>query len=608
VDRREIDLANLKAVKTIGLAAGPPCPRGRAGVPCLAESAPMAAPTTSPDRIAGEAPRPPVILTVDDEPAVLRAAARDLRRRFGRDFRVLRAESGPEALEVLDEIARRGDPVALIVADQRMPRMTGVEFLGAARSRFPDARKVLLTAYADTDAAIAAINELSLDFYLLKPWDPPEEKLYPIVAELLEDWSAEAVLAQPTVRLIGHRWSPDSHAAKDFLTRNQIPYRWVDVERDEESRRLLEAAGLSDPALPVLLTEDGVVLERPSNLELAGRFGLSTAASLPFYDLVIVGGGPAGLGAAVYGASEGLRTIMVEREAPGGQAGQSSRIENYLGFPAGLSGSELARRASAQARRFGAEILAVQEVAGVETRGPARVLRLTDGSELASHTVLVATGVEYRRLEAPGADELSGRGVYYGAAMTEGASCADQPVAIVGGANSAGQAAVYFSRHARGVVMLIRGASIEQGMSQYLVDQIARTANIEVRTRAEVARAEGAESLEAIVVRDRDSGDEERLPVAGMFIFIGAAPRTEWLDGVVARDERGFIFSGPDLLVDGRPPRGWPLERQPFMLETSAPGIFVAGDVRHRSVKRVASAVGEGAMAVQEIHGYLADR
>jgi thioredoxin reductase (NADPH) len=549
------------------------------------------------------APRP-VILVVDDEPSVLRAVQRDLRRRFGEEYRVLRAESGAEGLELLDELARRGEPVALLVADQRMPQMDGVQFLTDARTRVPDARKVLLTAYADTEAAIRAINDVSLDYYLLKPWDPPEEKLYPVVSDLLEDWQAEASATFGGVRVIGHRFSRESHTAKDFLARNQVPYRWVDIEQDEEAGRLLTAAGLDDSALPVVLLPDGQALVGPTPLAMAERLGLSTEAQLPFYDLVIVGGGPAGLGAAVYGASEGLSTVMIEREAPGGQAGQSSRIENYLGFPSGLSGSELARRATTQARRFGAEILAVQDVTAIRTEGRTHVLTLSDGKEVSAHTVLIATGVAYRILQAPGVEELTGVGVYYGAAMTEALSCSAQDVVIVGGANSAGQAAVYFARYARQVTMLVRGADLRAGMSSYLVDQIAAIENIYVRTGAQVASVSGEGRLERVRVRDAD-GSEEDLAAAALFVFIGAAPRTDWLGTLVERDEHGFILTGLELLRDSKPGAGWPLERDPFALETSTPGLFAAGDVRTRSIKRVASAVGEGAMAVQLIHQYL---
>jgi thioredoxin reductase (NADPH) len=576
-----------------------PAPESEAPAPVFDEAAVPATEAAGTER----APRP-AILVVDDEPSVLRAVQRDLRRRFGEDHRVLRAESGAEALELLDELGRRGEPVALLVADQRMPQMDGVQFLTAARERVPDARKVLLTAYADTEAAIKAINDVSLDYYLLKPWDPPEEKLFPVVTDLLDDWKAQANATFGGVRVVGHRFSRDSHAAKDFLARNQVPYRWVDVEQDDEARRLLEACDCAEERLPVIVLPDGQALVQPTMLALAEQIGLSTEAQLPFYDLVIVGGGPAGLGAAVYGASEGLRTVMVEREAPGGQAGQSSRIENYLGFPTGLSGGELARRATTQARRFGAEILAVQDVTALRTEGLTHVLTLSDGKEISAHTVLIATGVAYRMLDAPGMAELTGTGVYYGAAMTEALSCSNQDVVIVGGANSAGQAAVYFARYARRVTMLVRGPDLKRSMSSYLIDQIAAIENIVVRTGAQVASVSGEGRLEAVRVLDVD-GSEADLAAAALFVFIGAAPRTDWLGPFVERDEHGFILTGLELLRDGKPGADWPLERDPFALETSTPGLFAAGDVRSRSIKRVASSVGEGAMAVQLIHQYL---
>ena len=547
----------------------------------------------------------PALITVDDDPGVARAVQRDLRRRYGERFRVLSAQSGEQALEVIDQLEVRGEPVALLVADQRMPHMDGVAFLERAIPRVPDAKRVLLTAYADTQAAIKAINDVSLDHYLLKPWDPPEQELYPVVDDLLADWQARRLGREEGVRVVGHRWSRDSHRVKDFLARNQVPYRWLDVERDPDARRLLEAAGATGARLPVLAFDDGEVLEVPGNLELAEKVGLTTRAELPFYDLVIVGAGPSGLAAAVYGASEGLKTLLLDREAPGGQAGQSSRIENYLGFPSGLSGADLTRRASAQAQRFGAELLSVREAAGIDARGPARVVRLDDGGELAAHAVLVATGVSYRRLELPGAEELTGRGVYYGAARTEAMSCADEDVYVVGGANSAGQAAMFLSGFARRVVVLSRGEALAASMSHYLIDQIEATPNIEVRVRAQVTACHGDGHLEAITLTA--DGREERHPASSLFIFIGASPRTAWLGDAVARDERGFVLTGPDLRNrDGRPPR-WPLGRDPFLLETTLPGVFAAGDVRHQSIKRVASAVGEGSMAVQFVHQYIGE-
>jgi thioredoxin reductase (NADPH) len=542
-----------------------------------------------------------VILAVDDEPAVLAAVARDLRRGFGERYRIMRASSGAEGLEVLTQIRARGEQVALLIADQRMPGMPGTDYLVQARRIFPDSKRLLLTAYADTEAAIVAINEVSLDYYLLKPWDPPEEHLFPVVEDLLSTWEAGAALESGGVRVIGHRFSKESHDVRDFLARNRVPARWLDVERDAEARELLTVVGVSDDRLPVALLEDGSVLERPTILELAERLGIAAQPSADHYDLVIVGGGPAGLAAAVYGASEGLRTIMVEREAPGGQAGQSSRIENYLGFPAGLSGSELARRATDQARRFGAELLTVQDASKLRIEGAGRILELSGGSELSANCVLVASGVSYRQLDAPGFSEYTGAGIYYGAALAEARSCSDQHVVVIGGANSAGQAAVYFSDYASKVSILVRGPSLEKSMSRYLIDQLAGLAKVEVRTQTEAVAAEGTDGrLKALRIRD-GGGHESLEEVDACFVFIGAAPRTDWLDRVVARDERGFILAGVDVRD-----RGWPLARDPYPLETSVPGVFVAGDVRSRSIKRVASAVGEGSMAVSLLHEYLA--
>jgi thioredoxin reductase (NADPH) len=545
--------------------------------------------------------RRPAIVAVDDEPAVLAAVARDLRRGFGERYRILRAASGPEALELLTELRTRGDQVALLIADQRMPGMAGTDYLVQARTIVPEAKRVLLTAYADTDAAIAAINDVALDYYLLKPWDPPEEQLFPIVEDLLTTWEAGAALEAGGVRVIGHRFSKDSHDLRDFLARNRVPARWLDVERDGEARELLTVAGVEPDRLPVALLEDGSVLERPTVLELAERLGVAGQPSQEHYDLVIVGGGPAGLAAAVYGASEGLRTVMVEREAPGGQAGTSSRIENYLGFPAGLSGSELAGRATTQARRLGAELLTVQDVVGLRIEGSGRFVALSGGGTLSANCVLVASGVAYRQLDTPGFRELTGAGIYYGAALTEARACSEQHVVVIGGANSAGQAAVYFSRYARQVTMLVRGPSLERSMSHYLIEQIAALPNVDVRTESEAVGAEGKDG-HLHCLRVRGPGGEEVLDVDACFVFIGALPRTDWLEGVVARDERGFILAGPDARADG-----WPLQRDPYLLETSVPGVFVAGDVRARSIKRVASAVGEGSMAVSLVHQYLVD-
>ncbi len=545
--------------------------------------------------------RRPAIVVVDDEPTVLAAVSRDLRRGFGERFRVLRAGSGPQALELLRELGVRGDQVAMLIADQRMPGMSGTEYLAQARKIAPDAKRVLLTAYADTEAAIAAINEVALDYYLLKPWDPPEEQLFPVVEDLLTTWEAGAALEAGGVRLIGHRYSKESHDLRDFLVRNRVPARWLDIERDGEARELLQVAGVDAERLPVALLEDGTVLERPTIMELAERLGVVGAPAQSHYDLVVVGGGPAGLAAAVYGASEGLKTVLVEREAPGGQAGQSSRIENYLGFPAGLSGSDLARRATDQARRLGAELLTVHEAVALRTEGAARIVELSGAETLSASCVIVASGVSYRQLDTPGFAELTGAGVYYGAAMTEARACQRQQVVVIGGANSAGQAAVYFSGYASKVTMLVRGASLEQSMSHYLIEQIAALANIEVHTGSSAIAAEGEDGhLRRLRVQGPDG--EQTLEADACFVFIGASPRTDWLEGVVARDERGFILAGRDAQNNG-----WPLQREPYLLESTVPGVFVAGDVRSRSIKRVASAVGEGSMAVSLVHEYLLD-
>ncbi len=549
----------------------------------------------------------PVLLTVDDDPAVSRAIARDLRRRYGEDYRVVRAESGPSALDALREFTLRGEPTALLLADHRMPGMTGVDFLEHAMDVVPTAKRVLLTAYADTDAAIRAINDVDLDRYLLKPWDPPQERLYPAVDELLAAWSAQARPAFSGLTLVGHQWSVETQAAKEFLARNQVPYRHLDV-RGEPAQRLLATAGLGDePAsLPVVLMPDGQLLVRPSLRELAERAGLSTTAGSPFYDLVVVGGGPAGLGAAVYGASEGLRTLLVERAATGGQAGQSSRIENYLGFPQGLSGAELAQRARDQAVRFGVEILTTAEVTGVQPHGDGRVVRFADGAAVTSHAVVLSTGVSYTRLGAPGVDDFAGRGVYYGAAAHEAVNCTDQDVYVVGGANSAGQAALFFAQHAGRVVLLVRGSDLRRSMSEYLVARIEASDRIEVRTCTQIVGGGGGDHLETLDLQHAVTGATETVEAGWLFVFIGARPRTDWLGDDFSRDEHGFLLTGPELLGDGgRRPAGWPLERDPYHLESSVPGVFVAGDVRAASVKRVASAVGEGAMAVTLVHRYL---
>jgi thioredoxin reductase (NADPH) len=550
--------------------------------------------------------RKPVLLTVDDDPEVLGAIERDLRREYGARYRVVVANSGPRALDALRTLQLRNDSVALLLVDQRMPQMTGIEFLAEALKLYPDAKRALLTAYADTDVAINAINQIKLDYYLVKPWDPPDSQLYPVINDLLEQWQAYFHSPFEGIRVVGHRWSPLSYQVKDFLARNQIPYQWLDVELDDEARRLLELAGAQPASLPLVLFADGAQLVAPTTGQIAKQIGLRTQATLPFYDLIIIGGGPAALASAVYGASEGLKTLMTEREAPGGQAGSSSRIENYLGFPVGLSGADLARRSVAQAKRFGVEILTPQEATGLRLVEPYRVITLADGTELSCHALIIATGVTYRQLDAPGVNDLVGAGVYYGAAASEAPDYRGLDVFVVGGANSAGQAAMYFSTYCRTVTVLVRGSSLQESMSQYLQDQIAATANIHVRTRVSVVGATGASSLEAITIHDANGGADETVPASALFIFIGAEPRTDWVAGVLLRDAQGYILTGPDL---PRPPtssrpEGWPLDRDPFLLEASMPGVFVAGDVRHGSIKRVASAVGEGAMAVQLVHQF----
>ncbi|MGY2066132.1 FAD-dependent oxidoreductase [Blastococcus sp. SYSU DS0619] len=549
----------------------------------------------------------PVLLSVDDDPGVSRAVARDLRRQYGEEFRVLRASSGQEALEALRELKLRGDSVAVLLADYRMPEMNGIHFLEQAMDLFPRARRALLTAYADTDAAIQAINLVDVDSYLLKPWDPPEEKLYPVVDQMIQAWRDSPDAAVDDVRLVGHRWSAPSFRARDLLARNAVPYRWYSAD-EPEGQRLLEAAGAGADDVPVIVTPDGVVLKAPTETELAAVVGLGVEPEADFYDLIVVGGGPAGLGAAVYGASEGLRTVLVEREATGGQAGQSSRIENYLGFPNGVSGGQLADRARRQARKFGAELLLTRDCVALEAHGCKRVVRFDDGSAIAAHAVVLATGVSYRSLGVPGADGLTGRGVYYGSAMTEAAACAGTKVFIVGGANSAGQAAVFFARYASSVHLLVRGPALEASMSHYLIEQLAAIENVHVHTCTTVAEAHGDDHLEQVTLQDARTGELRTYDAGHLFVFIGGEPRTNWLDGVVVRDRRGFIPTGPGLLADGRRPHGWGLDRDPWFLESSVPGVFVAGDVRAESVKRVASAVGEGAMAVTLVHRYLGER
>lgn len=550
----------------------------------------------------------PVLLTVDDDADVLRAIERDLRSEYGAEYRVISSDSPQGALDLLKGLKVRNDGVALLLADQRMPNMDGVGFLQAAREIFPDAKRALLTAYADTNAAISAINQASIDYFFMKPWDPPSEHLYPQLHELLDDWEASYRPAFQGIRVLGTRWSPRSYELRDFLARSHVPYQWIDVEysaNDPETKRLLEALGPDASELPVVLFPDGAKILNSVPTDVAQKVGLRTRAETSFYDLAIVGGGPAGLAAAVYGASEGLHTVMVEREAPGGQAGMSSRIENYLGFPSGLSGGDLARRAVTQARRFGVEILAPQSVVSVRTEGPYRIIKLADGNEISCHALMIATGVQWRRLEAPGIDRLQGAGVYYGGGTTEALSCRGEIVYVVGGANSAGQAAMNFSKYAERVVILVRGDSLSSTMSQYLIDQIKQTPNIQLWTHASVAEVHGDSHLEEISVVCSDTSKVERVPAGSMFIFIGALPRTDFLGDAIERDDRGFILTGPDLMKGEQRPKGWTLERDPFLLETNVPGIFAVGDVRHGSVKRVASGVGEGSVAVQFIHQYL---
>jgi thioredoxin reductase (NADPH) len=557
-------------------------------------------------------PRKPVILTVDDDPAVSRAVARDLRRHYGERYRIVRAESGPDALETINELKLRGDTVAVFVADYRMPGMSGIEFLEDAMDIYPLARRVLLTAYADTHAAIDAINVVDLDHYLLKPWDPPEEKLYPVIDGLLEAWRAQGDRAIPVTKVIGHRWNPRSWEVRQFLARNQHSFRSYMAD-ESKGKQLLDAAGLDGLQLPVVITEGGETLVEPTNTELADMLGLSTSPSLEMYELAVIGGGPAGLAAAVYGASEGLKTVLIESTTTGGQAGRSSRIENYLGFPTGISGAELTTSARRQAERFGAEVITTRKAVGLDVSGQARTIEFEDGSTIGAQAVILATGVDYRHLQAPGcwdnpddrdACNYIGRGVYYGASVSDASDCEGEDVYIVGGANSAGQAAMFMSKTAKSVTLLVRGPSLASSMSYYLIQQIEEKENIHVRTCTEVVEALGEDDhLTGLVVENRQTGERETVTASRMCCFIGATPRTKWLDGIVARDDRGFILTGPDL----KDVCGWTLDRPPHHLETSVPGVFVAGDVRADSAKRVAAAVGEGSMAVMLVHRYLAE-
>ena len=538
----------------------------------------------------------PTIVTVDDDRAVLNAIERDLRQKYGRDYRIIKADSGQSALDSVQQLLQRGDIVALFLTDQRMPQMTGVQFLEEARKLFPEAKKVLLTAYADTEAAINSINNIGLNYYLMKPWDPPQENLYPVLDDLLEEWKAEAHMPFEGIRLAGTLWSPQSHAVKDFLARHQIPYQWLDVDHDSRARELAEQAGGGTLKIPTLFFPDGTSLIQPSIAELAGKVGVQRQATRPFYDVVIVGAGPSGLAAAVYASSEGLKTVVIEREAPGGQAGTSPKIENYLGFPSGISGGELTRRAVTQAKRFGAEIISACEAISIRVQDSYRVITMNDASELNTHVILIATGASFRILDAPGAAKLTGAGIYYGAAHTEAMYYKDQDVVVIGGANSASQGAMFLSRYARKVSVVVRGP--ELSASQYLVDLLQSTPNIELLYNSEVVEVHGEDKLEEAVIRNSATGASETRPVAAMFVFIGVKPQSDLVANVVIRDQRGFILTGRDLLTDGKPPKSWPLERDPFMLETSVPGIFAAGDVRAGTNPRVASATGEGAIAV----------
>ena len=545
----------------------------------------------------------PIILAVDDDASVLEAVVQDLRRKYGQDYRILRAASGQAGLDTCAQLKERGDTVALIVSDQRMPGMTGVELLQQVQEVYPQARRVLLTAYADTEAAIRAINAARIHYYLTKPWDPPEDRLYPVLDDLLADWNQGYKAPFEGIRVVGPRYGLLDYQVRNFLSRNQVPYVWLDPERDDQAVELLQKFGVDDSKLPVVLFPDGKALVQPKDIELAERVGLRTQTTQDFYDLVVVGAGMAGLAAAVYGASEGLKTLVLEPEAPGGQAGGSSKIENYLGFPTGVSGERLARAAYDQARRFGAEFV-TQRAAAIGGDRHYRQVRLGNGADVGCRVSLIAVGVCYRRLEVPGIERLTGSGVYYGASLAEAQSCKDEDVFIVGGANSAGQAAMYFSRFAKQVTILVRSDSLEKSMSKYLIDQIAGTSNIQVETRSEILEAAGNGHLECLRIRT-PKGEENR-PASSVFLFIGAAPQTDWLPEAVMRDPNGFVLSGRDMRVEGQLPKSWGEDREPYLLETSMPGVFVAGDVRHGSIKRAASAVGEGSIAVQFMHQYLA--
>jgi len=551
----------------------------------------------------------PAILTVDDDSDVLRAVEQDLRTHYSENYRILKADSGPSALELLRLLTQKNEDVALLLVDHRMPKMTGIETLAQARQFYPEAKRVLLTAYADTEAAIKAINEVQLNHYLLKPWHPPEQNLYPVLDELLDDWRANHRLEFEGMRVLGTRYSPQSYAIRDFLARNQIPYQWMDAEaadREPDVRRLVDSFEGCNLKLPMVFFPDGDRFERADPQQIVEKLGLRTRAELEFYDVAIIGGGPSGLAAAVYGASEGLKTVMVEREAPGGQAGLSARIENYLGFPTGLSGSQFARNAVMQARRFEVEILSPQSAEALRVEGPYRYVKLSDGTEISCHSLILALGVQWRKLGIPGEDRLLGAGVYYGAGSAEAISCRNEDVYVLGGANSAGQSAMNFAKFARRVIMLVRGPSLAASMSQYLIDQITRTENIHVELNSRVVAVDGDQHLESVRIACDQSNEERDVPATSLYIFIGAEPKTAWLDGIIQRDDRGFVLTGPDLMKDGKPPKGWPLDRDPGLFETNVPGIFAVGDVRHGSIKRVASGVGEGSVAISFVHQYLA--
>jgi thioredoxin reductase (NADPH) len=549
----------------------------------------------------------PFILALDDDPAVLRAVERDLKSKFSADYRILAVDSPDKAIDFVQQLTTRGDRIALFLVDQRMPRISGTEFLMNALALQPDARRVLLTAYADSSAAIDAINKVKLNHYLMKPWEPPEQNLYPILSDLLEDWNATSRESFEGIYIVGTRWSPSTHELKDFLAKSQIPYRWIEPGSTSDPR-ITAAVGESPEGLPVLIFADGSILQKPTLPDVAAKLGLSTAPARDFYDVIIIGAGPAGLACALYCSTEGLRTILVEREAAGGQAGLSSRIENYLGFPAGLSGADLARRGVSQVKRFGTEVLAPVQAESLTVQGEYRMIKLSSGQELVGHSVVIASGVQWRRLDIQGMDRLTGAGVYYGAANTEASSCRGEDVYIVGGANSAGQAAVHFSEYARSVTMLVRAESLSRSMSHYLVERIHTIPTIKVEPHTEVLEVHGQDRLTGLTIRHHDTKTTEQREAGALFIFIGAEPRTDWLEGTVCRDGKGFILTGATLSRDGKRPPGWTLDRDPALLETNVPGVFAVGDVRNGAVRRVANSVGEGSIVLYFVKQYLANR